>query len=501
METNNACNRIKYVGDYGAVGDGEANDTRALQDALDDGDGIVALMKKHNLGSGVLKNHNSNFITYFGEGKSELIGTNTRKIDNYANIKITNVKSDDGGFLALWKEYYDYVEISNCEITNNTIRPIIYLIRDNFPVVKSIIISHNSFINSRIAILDYVESESIIFRHNRIENFQGYVLRVQFNNGFSKVDKVVFDHNFVDGNMTNSKNVRVLQALAKESIHYTNNVVKNLAFFGGEFSLFYSSQGSAFVSNNSFVNIRSKHQHLIQDKSTKNSIWNIHGNVFDQRLVEDLTDPEKKGNASIINSYNNTCHISNNIFLSPKTNSIVLGNSAFKKTGDAFPKNCLISNNSFIDTENHSIIIIMQSARDITIQGNKIDNLSNPLKKPGNKEIYPRFIALMNTINEGHVKNVIIRDNVITRSEDGEDGDLSEHVTLLWCYSIDAAIGAESIKFLNNYMQYGEALIRFRVNSILSGDIISNVLPSGSDLFIGGTSEPTNFRISGNVTD
>lgn len=495
METNGICNKIKYVCDYGAIGDGVANDREAIQAALDDGDGVVVLMKKHYLGTGQyakLDNRNSNHLTYFGEGKSELIGTsNTRKIDNYANLKITNIKSDGGGFLLLWKEYYDYLEISNCEINNNTIRPIVYIVDKNNPVVTNIRISNNSFRNSRIAILDRITSESIVFSHNRVENFQGYVLRIQFNNALSNVKKIVFDHNFVDGNMTDSKNVRVLQALAKESIHYTNNVIKNLSFFEGEFSLFYSSQGSVFMSNNHFENIISNYQHLIQDKGHASSIWSIHDNVFDQRRVDD-PNPVERGNASIINIANNTSIISNNIFLNPRTNSIVLGNSAFKKSGDPFPKNCLISNNSFISTENHSIITIMQSAQDITIQGNKIDKLSNPLGKLGNKESAPRFIAVMNTINDGFIYNITISDNVLNGID--KDG------TLLWSYSLDVAIGIKSVKFLRNYMDSGEALIRFRVNPIASGEIIFNVLPAGmTDLFVGGSSAPTGFRISNNA--
>lgn len=118
-------------------------------------------MARHNIGAKALVNKNTNFITYFGEGKSELIGTAASKIDNYENLKVNNIRSSGDGFIALFTFKYDFLEVSNCEFFNSVRKPIIGVTsvwvrvrEEQFPVVSTVNITHNQFYNCTLTFLD-----------------------------------------------------------------------------------------------------------------------------------------------------------------------------------------------------------------------------------------------------------------------------------------------------------------------------------------------------------
>lgn len=441
---SNMLGKVKNVRDYGAIGDGIADDTAAIQKALDDGDGTVILLKKHSI-TRSLVNNNSNTITFQGIGKAEILSPDNAfyKIKNNASLKISEVNVSPPFIELIGTKTYETLEITNCIIhtdLDHVPRTKNYALKaSGSATIQHIVFSENTVANTTVIYANKdTKAHTLTFKGNTITNFKSFVMAMQ------NCNAMFVEGNIISGALSGTKSVRVMLRTGLNETHFKNNTIENINT-DVMTSVLYSSSGTLYCKNNVFKNIRGNgNSYVISDKSSSKEKWYIEDNIFDQDGVENQL---LKG---LIKGGNNEVIIKENTFKNNKMKAIQLGTT---KPEHVNSEPAVIANNQFIDSENPVCISLTFATGPVIIKDNTVKGIKNIILKKANNDASCRFISINNTKELYTIGPVEILNNTVE--------NVDQNASLLWLNSKNGG-GISNISIANNTMNSGKQLIKYR---------------------------------------
>ncbi|GEQ87243.1 hypothetical protein ULMS_27510 [Patiriisocius marinistellae] len=438
--------KTKFVKDYGAIGDGIKDDTKAIQSALDDGNGTVILQKTHKISASLI-NRNKNVITFQGQGKAEILATENSffKFENFNDITISEVKANPPFLNLIGEDNYDTVKILNCDIhadiSKTPVAKNYAILATGSQHIAGIDMNYNSFTNTTVFYAaKELSTSKLEMKDNVIKNFKSFVIAIK------NSDYTYFENNKIDGCMSGTKSVRVLLRTGLKETHFKNNLIENINS-NVMTSVIYSSSGTLFCDKNTFNNIKGDgNSYIIADKSSSKQKWFITNNTYDQQKVVD-----QKLNG-FISGGNNEVIIENNNFKNAGQKLIQLGTTSKDSIST---KISIIKNNKFQGIRYPGCINLTFNTGPVLIEGNEVNDFKNPKKIRSLHDAMCRFVNFTNTSAKYTLGEVTIQNNELK--------NVDENSSLVWFNSKNGG-GISKIIIKNNNMDSGKYLINYRNN-------------------------------------
>jgi len=484
---------------FGAVGDGVADDEAALQSALN-------YVSANDLKLGLLENHAiSSLLTV--SGSIELVSNSTVTtftptfsgdifFSNCMDFKASNISFSGSNSFIKQLSSFNKIELQNIRpsFTADTASLNLFHTDSSTLTGDKLIINNCETVNGTPVFADNLAIDSTIVTNNVFNTPTQFVFRIldQLSTGACK--NILFDNNWIlsmNGNHTDkSVTARCLQVEIDNVVIATNNL-----FDGAESTtaanFVYLKKGSLICTGNTIKSISTINSiSVIDDKGTtvdNSTFMIISNNTFNQTIIPFANTPEamirinEKRNVSVHNN---------------KFRGLTCYPCRFYNSVDAgnYPENLSFSYNEIYDQEWPVACQVFQTIRNVAIKGNMIYSIKNPLAHLVNGETRPRVADLNVTFSNGVDQDgITIEGNVVYET------DTTAAVMTIFRNAAAVTSSIINVSVINNEMKEGTAgtLVRHKTTTSGKVDIINNIGPSGMTETVGA--EPAGNRKVNNV--
>lgn len=486
---------------WGAIGDGVADDTAAIQQAVTfaGNTGLpIKLMERHKItstinlsGNVTIIGNNTVFVTSVSL-TSIYAFTSTANNINISGISINNISGmlyQSTDFDTMNINYCYYSGVSNV-VTNYFVRIMPILTANKVTIIK------NNLQNCTIFFTDRFTCDDLIVDDNEVIDGTTFLVRALSDHGALPTGaecpkRISFCRNTVDGINTaltdKSPVARVLQANAREKITMNDNYVYHLNTTRAG-TILYWSFGSVDFYRNIIKRIEST-EGIIHDKSdiesnTYGYKFNSGDNVFDQ---SEVTGYSLEAVFKFYALSNFTT--SGDKFIGCRCPAYRIYQSVDIGTT---PENFTFKNAEVYDHKYPVVVLCTQQSKNINIDGIKVNKISNPDGIVVNGESRLRLVDLYMAFNNSKgIENVLIQNCNIIES--------SSNFVFLTAYKNSASTTGfiRNVFVQNNTTLQNEAMCRFNNGQSLGFFLFANNNSSTAVVSVGVT--PPTLSLSNNL--
>lgn len=333
-------------------------------------------------------------------------------------------------------------------------------------MVNRLVVDRCDFENVRLGVVFAdIRADEVHFTRCRAIDCERYVLRLMASNEERHVRLVVFSHNYVQNlnaasHLPASSIARVVQ-VNSERLVVTENLVRKVVsqVGGGNANFVYTASRESYVAGNHVEDVGIPGDEtsggIIHEKATDA----VGGRYLNNRFVQ---NPAPEGQAA---------YRAPGIILLHGGHTVVQGNevrglhnSFVQATHD--PQNLVVANNIIRDTDTHQGVIVVYGGRDVLIESNLIDGVrdSYPAPDPKPWAHYPRGIRIERYVDAAPTPDVLvsptnvrISNNVVT----GVSGDRPEEGSGIFAYSFGTQF--QNLSIVGNTITHCDKAVDLRV--------------------------------------
>jgi hypothetical protein len=494
---------IKNVKDFGAVGNGVADDTTALQAAITGG-GRVYLSTAHRITSSITVGNDVELVPY---GKTSTLSTGfvgdifSSTASNFTMRGVTisgdnDVLSQTASFTSIEFDGVTFTGAANT-IANNLLET------SGSLTGKSVRVSDCTLNQCEPVFLDDCAVENIYFHRNVVTQPTRFVLRALevssgvFSGNVHFHDNLITDFN---GDLTDKSNVaRVLQVECSGTVNARNNFL-NGAESTTASNFVYLVKGALVMVGNRIKNVKSIVSiSVIDDKgqtTTDDYPWLIIGNVFDQRGVAIANTPEAMVR---VNEARNVS-VTGNTFI-----GLTCFPCRFYHSVDTgrYPQNVSFTGNTVVSMDWPVVCQVFQNIQKATIKNNVIYSMTNTTSASVSGRTRCRVADIYISFNNGDdLDGVQVEGNIVHSCPSPAS------VATIYRNAAAATSDIVNVSIVGNEMKQGGSsfgsLVRFTTSTMGKVDIVNNLGPSGMLEVYGaesaGTIKRGNVLSAGTVT-
>lgn len=489
------------VADFGAVGDGVADDTTAIQAAVTyavSQNLSVELMTAHVVSSTI----SISASVAIGGSRSytnitaAFAGPIFESAASYCCIRNINV-SGGASFFKQTANFED-IFIYNVNWTGTVDTLGRYLFYTDLTTMTGEIlkIENCETVNGVPIYMDNCAVDDLYVIGNIFNNPSQFVLRNldQLDTGSS--NNIYFEKNWtfsINGNLTDkSTTARCLQVECNNVLYVRDNIL-NGAESTTASNFIYWLKSALVCTGNDVSSIKGASSvSVIDDKgetSGNDDFVIISNNSFDQTIVALADSPE----AMIRINEKRNVSVHNNKFRGLRCFPCRFYHSV--DTG-RYPENLSFSDNEIFDHKHPVACQIFQTIKNVAIKGNKIYSIKNPDTISVNGNSLPRVADVYVTFDNGvDLDGVQVEGNVVFETDSA--------ATIMVIYRNASASTSDivNVSVINNELKggggSGGCLVRFISSTMAAVDIINNVGPAGIAATVG--TEPSGCRKINNV--
>ena len=492
---------VVNVSDFGAVGDGVADDTAAIQAAINSAASqnlSVELMTAHVVSSTI----SITAPVVIGGGRSytnitaAFAGPVFESAASYCYIRNINV-SGGASFFKQTANFEDiFIHNVNWSSAANTL-DVHFFYTDLSSMTGEILkIENCEMVNGVPIYMDNCAVDDIYIIGNIFNNPCQFVVRNLDQLASGASNNIYFDKNWVfsiNGNLTDkSQTARCLQVECNNVLYVRDNIL-NGAESTTAANFVYWLKSALVCSGNDVSSIKgTSSTSVIDDKgqTTDNGDFVIiANNSFDQTIVALADSPE----AMIRINEKRNVSVHNNKFRGLRCFPCRFYHSV--DTG-RYPQNLSFSDNEIFDHKHPVACQVFQTIKNIAIKGNKIYSIKNPDGISVSARTLPRVADVYVTFDNGvDLDGVQIEGNVIFET------DSAAAIMTIYRNAIAATSDIVNVSVVNNELKggggAGGCLVRFTTATMAAVDIINNIGPAGIAETVG--TEPAGCRKVNNV--
>lgn len=488
MSSNTALNVL----DFGATGDGVADDTAALRSAINQAINLdlpLRLAGKHFISSSLQVNGNLEIEEQFSLSE---ISTSSPSIVLFdfdgARLKVCGLNTT-GLTLVKTTTDFDRIDIFNCTAQGLADSLSEYLFTTDANVVNynQLHINNNTTLYMSGMYADGLQGGDLFFTHNVMQDSIRFILRA-LKGSTTGSRTISFTHNHIQGmNSTLSDQsvaARVVQADAYQLTSVIENYVRDLQTTTAA-NLLYFSEGDLNCVNNLCYNAHGT-EAWIHDKGVGVGTHVIKMNTFDQSGVTDYTLD------SAIKIYSgHNFSVSDNDFIGLRSPACWVYESV--DIAGIRPENNAITSNKLRNIQYPFAFKLVQPSSNTIIQDNTLFDISNPDGIVQHGESVPKFLFIYVSFNNGEdLENVNIDGNIMMNSP-----ATSEFIEI-YRHNVAQSSSIKNLFITNNTANNASTFCSFMGQSIESCTIANNVGKTGCQE-TRGVNLPIDLRVQNNL--
>ena len=413
---------VVSVKDFGAVGDGVADDTAAIQAAVtyaSSNNIRLMLGVSHLVSSSITVTGNVDIASAY---RATTI-TTTSAIDVFSstasNIRLNGIFVSGAKSLLYQSSNCNDIEIIHCRFTGVANTANLYLFyTDSQLLTANVVRIKNCYASDCTPVFaDGLAAELVEVANCVFENTTQFVVRIldQLSTGRTKTFRLVNNYaSNINGNMVSKAATARMFAVEADDVVYVENNILDGAESTTAANFIYFKNGSLVCTGNVVRNVKTINSiSVIDDKcvvTTNDYFLLIADNEFDQYAIAEADHPE----AIIRVNESRNVSVVNNTFRGVKAFATRFYHSV--DTGN-YPENVTFVNNSIHDHAFPVVVQVFQNIKRTFISSNAVHKITNPNSTSVSARTECRIVDVYQTFSNGfNLDGVSICNNVLVET-------------------------------------------------------------------------------------